>query len=370
MAETEQPRAPRLASLDALRGFTIVGMLMVNNPGADEAFPDQLRHAPWGQFVTFCDMIFPWFLFMVGVALPFSVAAFHKRNPGAGLSGLMAKAAQRAATLVFLGILIDCSVTKKITVGLNVLQLIGLAFLLATPIHAALPRWKGRAATALAMLVAYWALIRFLPIPGVGAGFFEEEKNIIATINGVLRPYHLAGILSTVPAAALVLIGTMIGDLIRDQEVAVPQRLKLLFGTGAALTVAGLIWHLDLEMSKHVWTPSYILFAAGLGTVLLAGFHIAIDLCDLRRWAFPFIVFGSNAIAAYWISIMVRIHTVQEWTITAADGSAITLWRAWQQYLIGNLGTVAGGWTFTLVYITFWFFVLLWMYRRKIFWKV
>lgn len=370
MTDAAAARPPRLASLDAFRGFTIVAMLTVNNPGADEALPDQLRHAPWGRFPTFCDMIFPWFLFIVGVALPFSLAAFRRKNPDASAGAYLLKALQRAAILIVLGILIDCSVNRRVVVGMNVLQLIGCAFAVATPILLAMPRWKGRFATALAMLVAYWALIRFVPIPGVGAGFFAQDQNIILTINQALRPWHLAGILSAVPAGALVLVGSAVGELLRDGDLAAPERLRALVGAGGALAVAGLLWHLDLPMSKHVWTPSYILFAGGLGAILLALFHGVMDVRGWQRWAFPFVVFGTNAIAAYWLSIMVRVHTVQEWTMTGPDGIPVTLWNAWQQWLLSSLGTVAGGWTFTLVYLAFWFGVLLWMYRRGIFWKV
>jgi predicted acyltransferase len=115
----EMPAKKRLMSLDAFRGFVIISMLIVNNPGTDAAFPDQFRHAPWGKMVTFCDMIFPWFLFIVGVAIPFSAAAFHARTPG--LRPYLVKAFKRMLLLVFFGIMIDSTISKRLVVGMDVL---------------------------------------------------------------------------------------------------------------------------------------------------------------------------------------------------------------------------------------------------------
>jgi predicted acyltransferase len=312
-------------------------------------------------------MIFPWFLFIVGVALPFSAASFWKRNPQATLLQFTLKAAKRAALLVFLGILIDCSIHKRVHIGMNVLQLIGLAYFAGALLYET-PR-KVRYAVAAACLVVYWALIRFVPVPGVGVPVFEQDSNIINSINGALRPYHLAGILSVIPTAALVIIGTAFGDMFRNSDLAPAKKLQWLFVAGAALAAAGLLWHLDLEMSKYVWTPSYILFAGGLGAIVLGIFYFVMDMRGWTAWAFPFVVYGMNAITAYFISIMVRIHTVQEWSMTYA-GEKVTLWKAWQLFWFDTAGVYYGGWLFTISYVFFWFLVLLWMYRKRIFWRV
>lgn len=370
-AATQLPPATsgRLASLDAFRGFTIVAMLFVNNPGWPEAFPDQMRHAAWGEFVTFCDMIFPWFLFIVGVAIPFSTASFLKRHPDAGLGTFAWRCAKRAAILVFLGILIDTSVNKRITIGMNVLQLIGLAFFAGAMLYRA-PA-KIRYAVAAGLLVFYWILLRFVPVPGEGEWAFEQNRNIIWWFNNQLRPFYLAGILSVIPTAALVLIGTWFGDRFRETNVeGRPQMLKKLLVGGAILTAAGLLWHLNLEMSKFVWSPSYILFSAGLGAILLGAFFWAMDIKGWQRWAFLFVVYGMNAIFAYFVSIIVRLNTVQAWYTTLETGEEVTLWRAMLLFWTDLAGRNLGSWLFTGSYILFWFFVLLWMYRRKLFWRV
>jgi len=356
----------RLVSLDAFRGFTIISMLMVNNPGYDSAFPRQFRHASWGEMVTFCDMIFPWFLFIVGVAIPFSASSFHKKYPG--FFPYFNKALKRAVLLIFFGILIDSSIQKRVAIGMDVLQLIGLAFFCGAMCYELTRQW--RIIVAVLLLIIHWALIRFMPIPGVGAGFFEPQKNIISYINQHLAPYHLAGILSVIPTTSLVLIGTFFGDLFRDQNVKPLKKLVTLFITGAILTLLGILWNYDLPFSKAVWTVSYILFSAGLGCIVLGVFYYIIDIMDYKKWAFPFVVYGMNAITAYFISIMVRVHTVQEWYTTTASGEKITLWQAMLNFWTNLAGINFGSYLFTGSYIFFWFLVLWWMYRKQLFLRV
>lgn len=356
----------RLMSLDAFRGFDIIAMLMVNNPGYDSAFPDQFRHAPWGKMVTFCDMIFPWFLFIVGVAVPFSAASYFAKNPGR--ASYFFKAFKRMLILIFFGVMIDCSISKRISIGMNVLQLIGLAYFAAALIYE-LPK-KIRTAAIPILLIGYWAILKFAPVPGVGAGVFEDGKTINDYVNKILRPYHLAGMLSVIPTAALVLIGTLLGDIFRDQTATVAKRLKYLFIGGAVLAAAGLLWHLNIPMSKHLWTPSYIIFSAGLGSIVLGIFYVVIDLWDYRKWAFPFIIYGMNAITAYFFSIMVRVHTVQEWSTKNPQGEKITLWQAILDFWTSLAGMTIGSWLFTASYIFFWWLVLLWMYKKKLFLRV
>lgn len=184
MAEEKRVLPKRLTSLDAFRGLTIIAMLMVNNPGYDSAFPRQFRHGHWGEMITFCDLIFPWFLFIVGVAVPFSASAFHRRV--SGFLPYLIKAVRRMLLLLFFGILIDCSINKRIVIGMDVLQLIGLAYFAGAMIYELPKRW--RLIIAGSLLVLHWAAIRFIPIPGVGAGFFEPDKNLISYINQHLGP--------------------------------------------------------------------------------------------------------------------------------------------------------------------------------------
>jgi predicted acyltransferase len=362
----EMPAKKRLMSLDAFRGFVIISMLIVNNPGTDAAFPDQFRHAPWGKMVTFCDMIFPWFLFIVGVAIPFSAAAFHARTPV--FRPYLVKAFKRMLLLVFFGIMIDSTIDKRLVVGMDVLQLIGLAYFCGAMIYELPVKWRG-ILTALPLLI-YWALLRFVPLPRVGAGHFEEGKNIISYINRNLAPYHLAGILSIIPTAALVQLGTFLGDALKDKDSSTSRKLKIMFLGGLIFALAGRLWHYDNPMSKNLWTPSYIIFTAGLGSIVLGLFYILIDILNYRQWAFPFVIYGMNAITAYFFSIMVREHIFKEWFMRTASGQVISLLQAVLNFWRNLTGDYAGAWLYTLSYIFFWWLVLLWMYKKKLFLRV
>jgi predicted acyltransferase len=365
---TEKPPSNRLVSLDAFRGFTIVSMLIVNNTGYDSAFSRQFRHAGWGEMVTFCDMIFPWFLFMVGVALPYSAASFRKNFSGCGFLSYLFKVFKRSFLLVFLGILIDCSIGKGIVIGMNVLQLIGLAYFCGALIYELPQKW--RMGIAMTLLVLHWALIRFVPIPNVGAGFFEADKNIIAHINNILRPCHLAGIVSVAPTTALVLIGSLFGDMFRREDVPGSAKLKTLLLWGGVLIIMGLLWNLDLSFNKSVWSASYILFAGGMGCIVLSAFFYLIDMKGFHMWAFPFVAFGMNAITAYFFTIIVRVHTLQEWFTKTAAGEKITLWKAFLNFWTNLAGIMAGSWLFTGSYVFFWFLVMWWMYRKRLFLRI
>jgi predicted acyltransferase len=340
-------------------------MLWVNNVPFEEARFRQFGHAKWGEFPTFTDMIFPWFLLIVGCAMPLSWAS--RRAKGTSLPQLWAHSLKRAAILFCLGCIIDSSISKRVVVGMGVLQLIGVSFLIASVACHLKSLWRGVLTGG--MLVAYWALIRFFPVPGIGSGFFFENQNVIRYLNQeYLAPIHAAGILSGIPGAAEILIGTMLGDLLR-RESPPREKMRLMAAWGAALALAGLLWHLDLPMSKHVWSSPYILFSAGIGVLVLAGFYWLIDIRGWQKWAHLFVVFGMNAITAYFLSIVVRIHTVQEWTIETAAGKA-TLWQAAIDWCGTTFGTVGGSWLFTASYIFIWWLVLFWMHRRKLYWRI
>lgn len=363
---TTTARPPRLVSLDAFRGFTIIGMLWVNNLAYTSHAPHQFAHAKWGVFPTFCDMIFPWFLLIVGVALPYAKASRLAR--GVSRPAYFAGAFRRAAMLMLLGWLIDSSVARKLSIGLGVLQLIGLAYLVAALLDD-LPR-RARIGIAAAFLVLHWVLLRFVPIPGIGAGVLEEGRNAIAWVNSQLAPYRLRGLLSVVPTAALVMIGAFVGDLLRDTATSPKRKTALLLGLGAVMAVAGLVWHLDLPMNKPLWTASYILFAGGMGCLVLAFFYHLIDVVGWKAWAFPMVVYGMNAIAAYVLSIFMRVHTVQEWNIRAANSDSVSMWSAMILWFEGRMGVPAGGMAFVALYIAFWWLVMYWMHRRQMYWRV
>jgi len=359
--------AGRLASLDAFRGLTVAGMLLVNNVALDYRTPQQLTHAPWNKGVHFADMVFPWFLFIVGVAIPYS-AASHRRKGGSAF-GYHLKALKRAALLILLGCFVDSSVARQPVVGLGVLQLIGLAYLVGALLYSLPLPW--RLASAGMLLVSHWAAIRLVPVPGLGAGVFNEHANIIDYINtSYLGRYHLAGLVSVVPTAALVLIGTATGDALRGSRPASWRCGLWVLSAGVAMASVGWLWSRDLPFNKPVWTASYILYTGGWGAVLLALMYLVVDVKGRRAWAFPLVVFGMNAIAGYVLPIVVKTFILQGWSWRTPNGTTQPLQQAILGSLKGWAGQVAGGWLYTFGYIAVWWLVLLLMYRKQVFLRV
>ena len=365
--EPEPPRAARLVSLDAFRGLAILGMLLVNNTALDNATPKHLTHAPWNGGIYFADLVFPWFLLIVGVAIPYAAASAKQKGVSRRQSAL--KTLGRAGALVVLGCLIDSSLARRPVVGLGVLQLIGLAYC-AGAFLAALPL-RPRLLVAAGLLAGHWAAIRFIPIPGFGAGVFTETANLVVYLNeAYLRGFGLKGLISVVPTTALVLIGATAGEALRSERLTPLRKAGLLAGSGAGLMLAGWLWSLDLPFNKPVWTASYILFTAGCGLLLLACLFLVIDFKGWRGWAFPLVVFGSNAILAYVVPIMTKVHVLQEWNWTMADGSTLPLQQALLSTSIQHFGRWGGGWAYTGGYILFWWLFLLLLYRRRLFLRV
>jgi predicted acyltransferase len=360
-------QSQRLASLDAFRGLTILGMLLVNNVALDAATPRHLTHAPWNGGVHFADLVFPWFLLIVGVALPFSAAS--RRKKGISLGQYYRRVLSRSALLVLLGCFIDSSLTRRPLFGLGVLQLIGLAYLVAALLYEMPLRLRLLAAAGL--LIAHWAALRFLPVPGVGAGVFTEDQNLVLHWNqAYLQPLHLKGLLSVVPTSALALIGTALGDLLRRETAPPLRKVTHLLTAGLALILLGWIWNLDLPFNKPVWTASYICFAAGWGAALLGLLYLVIDVRGWRSWSFPLIVFGANAIVAYVAPILAKTYILQEWRWPLPSDPSPTLQQALLQLCIEHAGRIAGGWMYTGGYILFWWLILLWLYRRGVFVRV
>jgi predicted acyltransferase len=362
-----EPRSRRLASLDAFRGLAIVGMLLVNNVALDTATPRPLTHAPWNNGVYFADLVYPWFLFIVGVAIPYSAASHRAR--GLPLWRYDLKIISRAATLVLLGCLIESSQYKRPTFDLGVLQQIGLAYLVGAMLGEL--SMLRRLLVAASFLVGHWAAIRFLPIPGVGPGVFTESTNIIYYFNRTyLQPVSLRGLISLVPMSALVLIGTAVGESLRRETRAPVWKAALLLAAGAVLAGIGWLWNLDLPFNKSVWTASYILYSAGLGAVVLALFYLLIDVIGWRFLGFPLIVFGANAMMAYVTPILVKVDILQEWKWRMHDGALLSLQDALLNYCFAHAGRIPGGWLYTGGYILFWWLVLLVMYVKRVFWRV
>jgi predicted acyltransferase len=305
----------RLDSLDAFRGLTVAAMLVVNNPGTWSAIYPPLEHAEWNGW-TPTDLIFPFFLFIVGVAMAFSLV--RRLEAGAARSAILRKAVTRAVILFGLGLLLQ-GFPRYDLAHLRipgVLQRIALAYLAASLLLLNVGR-RALVPAAAVLLAGYWLLVTRVPVPGAGAGILEPGRDLGAWIDRVVfgeahlwaqsRTWDPEGLLSTIPAVATVLTGLMAGYVLRS-DGTVTRRLGTLLLAGVALAATGQAWNANFPINKSLWTSSYVLFTSGLGFIALAACWFVIDVRGRRRWAVPFIAFGRNAILAFFLSgVMARL---------------------------------------------------------------
>ncbi|MCS7069292.1 MAG: DUF5009 domain-containing protein [Meiothermus sp.] len=352
--------AGRSVALDAFRGLTVLLMLLVNNIALDSATPTQLLHAAWGGGLHLADLVFPWFLLATGVSIPFAWASSQRRAQGYGT--WFGKATLRSLTLFGLGLLLVSAVAHTPVFALGVLQLIALAFWVGAVLYPipALLRWG----LAGGLLLGYWGAIRFIPVPGVGAGVFEEGQNLLLHLNqNYLSPLGLRGILSVIPTAALVLIASGVGNLLQKPLAPVQKGTRLFF-LGLGLSALGYGWSLDLEFNKPYWTPAYILLGAGSGTLLL-GVLTWLEQIFGKGLLFLLVVPGCNALLAYIAPILVKVWVLQDWKLGSLNLQNWLLLEAKSAW-----GPWIGGWVYSLGFVGFWWLVLAWFYYRRWFWRV
>jgi predicted acyltransferase len=366
--ETTIPgRSARLLALDAFRGLTMALMLLVNNVALGRATPAQLDHAHWHQPIHLADLVYPWFLFCVGLAIPFSAASARRRGVAPWQRDL--RVLRRAAILFFLGCVISSAKIKHPILSMGVLQTIGLAYLAGALLYRL--RTPYRLSLAAFLLVSYWAAIMFIPVPGLGRGVFEAGHNLIEYFdNAYLVRIHLAGITDVVPTTALVLIATVLADLVRRRDRPDWWKVSWLWVAGALLAGGGILGSLSLELNKWVWTPSFILLMVGTGAIGLGLFYVALDMRRRRGWAYPLLVLGSNAIIAYVAPILFRELVLDLVPVHVGAGKAAPLGQWIIGLLAGRLGPIAGGWTYTFAFIVVWWIVLWVLYRKGIYLRV
>jgi predicted acyltransferase len=299
----------RLLSLDALRGFTIAAMIVVNNPGTWVAVHPPLRHAAW-HGLTPTDVVFPCFLFILGVAIPASLA-------GRSAPGALLRVARRAVLIFALGLVLNAfPAFDWSTVRIpGVLQRIAVCYLLAALLYL-VTGWRTQLAVVVSLLLGYWAVLTLVPVPGFGAGTLTPEGNVAGWVDrAVLGPhvwrasrvYDPEGVLSTAPALATVLMGVLAGRWVRTHRAprTIVTGLVLL---GVVALALGAEWGNWLPLNKALWTSSYAVFTGGIALLLFAGFYWTIESWGCRRWATPFVVLGVNALAVYFLSSLAAIQ--------------------------------------------------------------
>ena len=364
----EPARKPRLRlqSLDVLRGVTILLMLLVNNIALDQATPTQLVHAPWNGGVHLADLVFPWFLLCMGLAVPFSVEGMIAR--GLSVWSRLARIFLRTVVLFFLGCVIVSAEQRTPTISLDVLQLLALAYFFGSLLYPT--KWQVRTLVAGVLLAAYGLALAMIPLPPHNQPAFEETHNLVRHVNvHYLARFNLSGLLSVVPTTALVLIGSIFTNALRAVDRSAAWKLVALAFGGLGLVLCAYAWNEVLPFNKTVWTPSYILLSAGLGAMLLAGLYWVLDLRKWKWWAYPFLVFGSNALAAYVFPVLVKVLVLQKVKI-GFHGARYSIQNAWLHMFIDPMGRYWGGWAYTVSYVLVVWLVLWVLYMKKWFLRV
>ena len=306
------PRAERLVSLDALRGFDmfwitggtaiLMGVGEVVHRPFFAKFLEQFDHVPW-QGLHFYDLIWPLFMFIMGAAIPLSVA--KRRAQGASDRTLLLHAAWRAAVMFCLGTITQGNLLlfdwSKFRPCYSVLHGLAAGYLIAAVVAVKVkPKWH--AAIIAALLLAYWALVMLIPVPGVGAGVLTPQGNLPTYVDKLLLGHLHYGentwFLSYSGFGASVLLGVLAGHLLMSESTPTRKIYRMLIA-GALSLVAGLVWSLSFPIIKLMWTSSYVLVSGGISFMALALFYWLIDVLGYRKWAFGFIVIGMNSLAVY-----------------------------------------------------------------------
>jgi predicted acyltransferase len=354
-------------------------MILVNNAGDWGTTYSPLLHAEWHGW-TPTDLIFPFFLFAVGAAIPYAFAGRLQRS-GGDLGPLHRQIVRRAVILFALGLFLSWfpfyTVDWPAARIPGVLQRIAIVYLVAAFAWLHLGA-RSRALLALILLAGYWIVMMFVPVPGYGAGDLSPEGNLSGWIDHLALGSHTwrkapgpgdpEGILSTAPAIATALAGLFTGDFLRSSRTQ-REKLRGLLLSGAAATIVGLVLDPWFPINKNLWTSTYVLFTAGMALLLLAAIYYVVDMKGRDGWARPFYIFGTNAIFAFFGStLMAKITYVVRWN----EGSETTNLQQWlyrhlfDSWLPGYTASLA----WALMFVVLWWGLTALLYRRRIFLKI
>lgn len=320
MTSNPEKKQERLLSLDTLRGFDMLwiagGEYLIVTLAALTGWPflqwaaGQMDHVEWEGF-RFYDMIFPLFLFIAGVSMPFSILKRQKR--GESMRKIYLHLLKRLILLILLGLIyggiLQLDFEKQRYS--SVLARIGIAWFLAAVIVLN-TSVRGQVMWFIGILLGYFAIMKLVPVPGFGAGVLTPEGNLAAFIDQKLLPGRLCcytygdneGLLSHIPAICTALLGTFAGHLLisDDRRLTGLKKGLILLLAGIAALALGKLWSLSFPIIKNLWTSSFVLFAGGWSLILLALFYLVIDVWGFKKWTLPFVVIGLNSITIYMLN--------------------------------------------------------------------
>jgi len=366
----------RLVSLDVFRGITVAAMILVNNPGSWESVYPPLLHAHWNG-CTPTDLIFPFFLFIVGVSIHF---AYHTTHEQGLTKKVLLKIIKRTLVIFGLGIFLawfpTFSFEKLLTLRIpGVLQRISIVFFICSLLYFK-TSWLTQIRITILILVGYFITMTWIPVPGFGAANLDPGTNLAAWLDRIILDGHLwaqsktwdpEGVLSTLPAIASGMIGMLAGQLF--QKVSEPkERIVWLFFIGAILIVIGLGWGMIFPINKSLWTSSFVLYTGGIGMQFLAACYWLVDVQGFSRWAKPFTYYGTNAIFVFVASGLLAKTLIR---IKMDEEGKVSLWSYLYQNIYATwLPPKDASLLFAITLILFFLVILRQMYKRKIFIKV
>src|SRR6266550_69045 len=391
------PARQRLLSLDVFRGLTVAGMLLVNNPGTWSAIFPPLEHAEWNGW-TPTDLIFPFFLFIVGITTHLSLAA--RRARGDDDRALVKQILRRGIIIYLLGFamamfpfyqwgviqsLPNATAWDRIVYRIEHVRILGVLPRIAIVyVCAALLTLKTTLRQQIiiiaALLFGYWFAMTLIPVPGegtIGAQLLHtHDRNLAAYLDRLILgtnhtwagsvTFDPEGPMSTIPAIATAMLGVIAGRWIAQKDKSLPDRISGLFAGGSIAMVIGLMWNWSFPINKNLWTSSYVMFTAGMASVMLATIMWIVDYLNLKGWTKPFVVFGVNPIVAFVGSgVLARlIYTL--WHVNY-DGKSVSLVEAiYQSVYLPWLPPRVASLAFAISFVLLWYGILSVLYRRKI----
>jgi predicted acyltransferase len=367
----------RLLSLDVFRGMTIAGMVLVNNPGTWGAIYSPLAHAPW-HGITPTDYIFPFFLFIVGIAISL---ALGKRVAEGVSKDVYLKILRRAAIIFLLGTFIHLFpffdfANLRIP---GVLQRIAVCYLFASLIFLH-TNWKQQTIIGVVLLLFYWLLMSVVPVPGCEITTIDDKAcNLAAYIDRAVfgekhiwksaKVYDPEGILSTIPAIATTLSGVLAGTWLRTQKSDL-EKVGGLFFFGVVLTALGWCWNFFFPFNKALWTSSYVVYTSGLALCFLGFCYWLVDIKGYKKWSKPFVIFGVNALALFvFTGLFARLLGIIK--VSGAEGKSISLQKwIFDTIFLPFAAPVNASLAYAVCFILLWLFLMWLLYRKRIFIKV
>jgi predicted acyltransferase len=367
----------RLVSLDVFRGMTIAGMVLVNNPGTWSAIYPPLAHAEW-HGITPTDFIFPFFLFIVGVAIPL---ALGKRVEAGVTKDVYIKIIRRFVIIFALGLFMAAFPyfefsTLRIP---GVLQRIAVCYLIVSLIFLHTD-WKKQTVIGIGLLLFYWLMMTMVSVPNCEVTSISDKVcNLSAYIDRVIltenhiwkqsKVFDPEGILSTLPALVTTISGVLTGTWLKSKRGDL-EKVSGIFFFGIVLCALGWSWNSFFPYNKSLWTSSYVVYTSGLALCFLGFCYWLIDIKGYRKWTKPFVIFGVNALALF-VGSGLMAKSMGLIKFTGTDGQPISLHGLiFNNIFLQIAAPINASLLFAICFILFWLFLMWLLYRRQIYIKI